>query len=323
EKPDGTINIKLDYPLQVTGPSGPIDSSPCSGDASRNNKRNTVSILGLLHFLWETTNYNTWVPKMDGMRSSTKLGYHLFKQAEKIEAGKTKLSDVLLTPAYANSSDSRRNSITVERAKADKQRLVVIAELAKFSENYMNGLNRLPVRDFSGMPFLGLDDSRWKSALNRFPIAVNGWKKGVKVFVIAITDVPGARSAQVRQLALMMVSDRYIPLDSLNEGAFEQKLYELERSFYKPLRYDSTTHEYLADFCLTDASTENHLPFPVEIWGMNTPNYQEHRMEKERWYNANYGATGWSSWDATRTSLDSIESLLPRKTESLYHDIIK
>ncbi|AVJ57558.1 DUF1173 domain-containing protein (plasmid) [Klebsiella variicola] len=107
------------------------------------------------------------------------------------------------------------------------------------------------------------------------------------------------------------------------QGAFEQKLYELERSFYKPLRYDSTTHEYLADFCLTDASTENHLPFPVEIWGMNTPNYQEHRMEKERWYNANYGATGWSSWDATRTSLDSIESLLPRKTKSLYHDIIK
>ncbi|EOZ4673311.1 DUF1173 family protein [Cronobacter sakazakii] len=144
-----------------------------------------------------------------------------------------------------------------------------------------------------------------------------------KVFVIAVTDVPGAKSAQVRQLALMMVSDRYIPLDSLNEGAFEQKLYELERSFYKPLRYDSSTREYLADFCLTDAPTENHLPIPVEIWGMNTPDYQEHRLVKERWYNANYGATGWLSWDATRTSVDNIESLLPKKMKSLYHDIIK
>ena len=323
EKPDGTINIKLDYPLQVTGPSTPIDSSLRSGDASRNNKRDTVSILGLLHFLWETTSYNTWVPKMDGMRSSTKLGYHLFKQAEKIEAGKTKLSDVLLTPAYTNSSDSRRNSMTVERAKVNKQRLVVIAELAKFSENFMDGLNRLPVRDFSGMPFLGLDDDRWKTALSRFPIAVNGWMKGMKVFVIAVTDVPSAKSAQVRQLALMMVSDRYIPLDSLNEGGVEQKLFELERSFYKPLRYDSSTHEYLADFCLTDVSTDNHLPIPVEIWGMNTPDYQEHRMVKERWYNANYGATGWLSWDATRTAVESIESLLPKKMKSLYHDIIK
>ncbi|MEH3491117.1 DUF1173 family protein [Enterobacter kobei] len=71
------------------------------------------------------------------------------------------------------------------------------------------------VRDFSGMPFLGLDDDRWKTALSRFPIAVNGWMKGMKVFVIAVTDVPSAKSAQVRQLALMMVSDRYIPLDSL------------------------------------------------------------------------------------------------------------
>lgn len=145
----------------------------------------------------------------------------------------------------------------------------------------------------------------------------------MKVFVIAVTDVPGAKSAQVRQLALMMVSDRYIPLDSLNEGEFEQKIYELERSFYKPLRYDSSTHEYLADFCLIDVSTENHLPFPVEIWGMNTSDYQEHRMVKERWYNANYGATGWLSWDATRTAVESIESLLPKKMKSLYHDIIK
>ncbi|HID9624765.1 TPA: DUF1173 family protein, partial [Enterobacter hormaechei] len=109
---------------------------------------------------------------------------------------------------------------------------------------------------------------------------------------------------------------RYIPLDSLNEGAFEQKLYELERSFYKPLRYDSSTSEYLADFCLTDAPTENHLPIPVEIWGMNTPDYQEHRLVKERWYNANYGAAGWLSWDATRTSVDSIESLLPKRMKS-------
>lgn len=323
EKADGTINIKLDYPLQTIGPSIPVESSPRSGDASRNNKRDTVSILGLLHFLWETTSYNTWVPNMNGMRSSTKLGYHLFKQAEKVEVGKTNLSDVMLTPASTGSSDSRRNSVTVESARVNKQRLVVIAELAKFSQSYMDGLNRLPIRDFSGMPFLGLDDARWKSALSSFPIAVNGWMKGKKVFVIAVTDVPSAKSAQVRQLALMMVSDRYIPLDSLNEGAFEQKLYELERSFYKPLRYDSSTHEYFADFCLTDASTENHLPFPVEIWGMNTPDYQEHRMVKERWYNANYGATGWLSWDANRTSVDSIESLLPKRMKSLYHDIIK
>lgn len=143
---------------------------------------------------------------MDGMRSSTKLGYHLFKQAEKIEAGKTKLSDVLLTPAYTNSTDSRRNSITVERAKANKQRLVVIAELAKFSESYMDGLNRLPVRDFSGMPFLGLDDARWKSALSRFPIAVNGWMKGMKVFVIAVTsdfNQVARRITNLREVAAM------------------------------------------------------------------------------------------------------------------------
>lgn len=323
EKADGTVSIKLEYPLQTNGSTAPIDSTLNSGDASRNNKRDTVSILGLLHFIWEITSYNIWVPNMNGMRSSTKLGYHLFKQSEKIEVGKTKLSNVLLTPAYKDSSDSNRNAINVERAKANKQRLVVIAELAKFSQSYMDGINRLPIRDFAGMPFLGLDDVRWRSALSRFPIAVNGWKNGFKIFVIAVTDVPSAKSAQVRQLALMMVSDRYIPIDSLNEGAFEQKLYEQERSFYKPLRYDSTSSEYLADFVLTDASSDNHLPFPVEIWGMNTPDYLKHRKAKERWYNTNYGEEGWLSWDATRTSVDSISFILPKKIKSLYNDFIK
>nr|URZ94038.1 hypothetical protein [Citrobacter freundii] len=137
---------------------------------------------------------------MDGKRSLTLLGFHLREQARGIEIGRTRLSDVLLTPAATNSRDSKRNSSAVEFAELNKCRMVVVAELAKYSEKYLPGINRLPVKGFAGMPFLDIDVSRWNSAIERFPHEFNGWKKGYKIFIIALTDVPSDKSAQVRRL---------------------------------------------------------------------------------------------------------------------------
>ena len=323
EKPGGIINVKLDYALQTKSEFYDIPATPLTGDASRKSRRGTVSLYGLLHLLWENASYNKWVPKMDGKRSLTLLGFHLKKQASRIEIGRTLLSDVLLTPAATNSRDSKRNSSAVEFAELNKCRMVVVAELAKYAEKYLSGINRLPVKGFAGMPFLDIDVSRWNSAIERFPHEFSGWKNGYKIFIIALTDVPSDKSAQVRQLALMMTSDRYIPLDSQYEGMVEQKLYELQRSFFKPLRYDSSEMEFHPDFCLLDVQSQNHMPFPIEVWGMKTDAYTTHRREKERWYNSEYGENGWWSWDATIYDKIVIDSSFPLKKISGYTDLMK
>lgn len=173
------------------------------------------------------------------------------------------------------------------------------------------------------MPFLGLDTSRWNSAIERFPHEFSGWKNGYKIFIIALTDVPSAKSAQVRQLAMMMTSERFIPLDSQYEGTMEQKLYELQRSFFKPLRYDSSEMEFHPDFSLLDVQSQNHMPFPIEVWGMKTDAYIAHRREKERWYNSEYGEKGWWSWDATINDKLVIDSSFPLKKISGYTNLMK
>lgn len=323
EKPDGIINVKLDYALQTKSVSDDIPATPLTGDASRKRKRGTVSLCGLMHLLWENSGYNRWFPKMDGVRSSTLLGFHLWTQACEIEIGKTRLSKVLLTPAVTGSRDSARNSGAVEFARQNKCRMVVVAELAKYSDKYISGVNRLPVKDFAGMPFLGLDTSRWNSAIERFPHEFSGWKNGYKIFIIALTDVPSAKSAQVRQLAMMMTSERFIPLDSQYEGTMEQKLYELQRSFFKPLRYDSSEMEFHPDFCLLDVQSQNHMSFPIEVWGMKADAYIAHRREKERWYNREFGEKGWWSWDATISDKLAIDSSFPSKKISGYTNLMK
>lgn len=138
---------------------------------------------------------------------------------------------------------------------------------------------------FLSGPELSTSES-WEFSHESFPREFNGWKNGYKIFIIALTDVPRAKSAQVRQLAMMMTSERYIPLDSQYEGTMEQKLFELQRSFFKPLRYDSSEMEFHPDFCLLDVQSPNYLPFPIEVWGMKTDAYIAHRRMKERWYNS-------------------------------------
>ncbi|WP_158784169.1 DUF1173 family protein [Pantoea sp. BAV 3049] len=116
---------------------------------------------------------------------------------------------------------------------------------------------------------------------------------------IAVTDVPEIKGeykrASVRQVCLMMVSDRLIPLDSANEAVIEEKLCRERRSFLKPLIYDSDLAEYHPNFCLTD--TPSGDIYPMEVWGLDQVGYLLHRQEKTVWYNTHYPQSWWG-WDA-------------------------
>lgn len=327
ESNSGIVKITLDYPLQTR--TTEIEQDKVIDDEIprrpyRNvKKRNTMSLLGLLHTLWETAGYNIWVPGMDGKRNSPQLGYNLFRQAEKIQSNGILLSEVLMTPARRGTKDEARNKNVLQSAIEKKRRLVVVSELAQFSDERKHGTGRLPVQNFAGMPFLNIDDTRWKSALQRFSIEARAWAAGFKIFAIAVTDVPGPASATVRQVGLMMVSDRFIPLDSTYESVVEKLLYENKRTFIKPLVYDSAESEYLPDFCLTDVTAGDSQPFPIEVWGMKTAEYLAHKEVKTEWYNKEFGRFGWWSWDAAHDPQGVTIRPFPPAERDVMNEIMK
>lgn len=323
ETSTGTLKISLAYPLQCkngddNGDSLLNDDVPLRPKRSPSSPIPRMSILGLLHSLWETSRYNVWTPGMLNKRNSITLGFHLRTEAETVKVGKVGLSDVLLTPADAKSKNEQRNIAVVKNANAAHRRLVVIAELARHTHERESGTGRLAIKDFNGMPYLQLDDTRWKRCLQRFPVELAGWRAGRKIFAIAVTDVPGNKSAQVRQVALMMVSDRFIPLDSGYEAMVEEQLISEGRSFIKPLKYDSAEDYFLPDFYLTDVTSNNDQPFPLEVWGMATSDYLEHKKSKTDWYNQNYGKFGWWGWNAASDTAGLAIPSLPAK-EKQHH----
>ncbi|MFL6615737.1 MAG: SDR family NAD(P)-dependent oxidoreductase [Pantoea agglomerans] len=106
-------------------------------------------------------------------------------------------------------------------------------------------------------------------------------------------------SSTVIDVALMTVSPRFIPLDSSYEEAVEEKLWQEKRTFIKPLRYDGE-EDVFPDFVLKDVPGVDALP--MEVFGMNTPEYLLRMQEKTSYYEAQYGPGHWWSWNAAEKS---------------------
>ena len=112
--------------------------------------------------------------------------------------------------------------------------------------------------------------------------------------------IPSTRS-EVIDVALMVVSPRYIPLDSGYEAIIEAKLWAEKRAFIKPLRYDGE-EDVFPDFLLTDVSGRDFVP--LEVFGMNTPDYEARKAIKQAHYAKEYGDKRWWSWDATMNNAE-------------------
>lgn len=75
----------------------------------------------------------------------------------------------------------------------------------------------------------------------------------------------------------------------------EEKLWQEKRHFIKPLRYDGEAVVF-PDFLLKDVPGRELVP--LEVFGMNTPDYLARKAVKLAHYREEYGEGNWWSWDA-------------------------
>lgn len=292
ERPDGTIKVSLAIGMTVKVPMPPVSANAVSLPRGHRASQRSMQLLGLLHFLWDSAGLNVWWPAMQGKRTVGTVTYRLNESAENIFVGQTKLSDVLLTPAYsATGRDALRNTKRVATAIANRSRLIVIAPLASYKEEP----RMLRVSGFHGIPFLDVSTAMWKSAADRFSLAASAWRDGQQVIVIAQCE-PNAQSkaANVVGLALMQVNSSWIPVESSYELVIADKLVAEERAFLKPLRYDAGQSAFHPDFILLDTEAEA----PMEVFGRTDVAYTHRMQEKVEYFNQHFGQDAWWCWNA-------------------------
>lgn len=304
ELDDGATKIKLKVGLQQRATVAPEDPNTAAASQAKTpvtrsrSSQASMTLKGLLHYLWTQSGLNTWTPGMEGKRNVGVVHHHVMRVAMTTYAGRVRLAQNLIVATSASSGQQATyNKAKSLDAVSERRRLVVVAPLAQHQEG-MDGASTLPISAFHGIPYLAMGEGVWHSLEKSYSRELDAWRAGNPVVAIVQTDPPrssgGHVRAQVVDAALMHVTREWIPVDSGYEALVADQLVTSNRRFEKPLRFDAGEDVTFPDFWLKDMES----PVPLEIWGMATQEYQARKAEKAAYYNETYGKDGWWSWNA-------------------------
>ena len=300
ETSEGDLKIKLTLSLRKKEPADTGQAPEATGSSSGSGKatKPAMTLLGLLHLLWNEAGLNTWSPGMAGKRGLGLVHSRLQDAADRMLASRMRIGDALVIAAGSKGFQSEANERKVKSAIKNNRRLLVIAPLAGHTEDREKTAARyLTITGFNGVPRMFLDDEIWSTVARRFKRELSAWRQGRRVIAIVQSDQPTEPGkAQALNVALMVVSDEWIPVESSYEAVIEARLREESRRFVKPLRFDSSEDQVFPDFWLMDASAGTE--YPMEVYGRSDPKYLARKEVKATYYRTHYG-TGWWAWDAS------------------------
>lgn len=308
---DGQLVVRLPTGLQKKdAQERKTEAAPVSAGPVKRRRQPSMRLLGLLHLLWEQSGINVWHPAFDRKkRYPGWVSWRLNETAARIRIGRIPLQQSLILMAMKDSPQALKNRQVAKGAGSGSRRLILISQLAAWSDAAEERLqSTLPLGLFTGFPALDLPDDVRARLERSFSRELGDWRRGARVIVIGETEPPETvfirrdgrnvprSSCRVIDAALMTVSTRYIPLDSRYEEMVEARLWQEKRAFIKPLRYDGE-EDVFPDFMLTDVPGTDALP--MEVFGMNTPEYLQRKRVKTAIYDREYGADNWWQWEAS------------------------
>ena len=309
------FSIKPDFTLKRTlAQSNRPAHQEANEPKNPRTQRDTMGLLGTLEYLWQTAGLNQWQHNsLPGNQARwTNLVTRLSSVLAQGRLGKQSLLDITyVVPAFEMARQdeiSAQFAAIVDRHKKTAEvspSFLVIGEVKKVESSAKSV--RVHLRHHARA--LYMFPSLAGAIAKRYPIAeallntTDG--RDNRVIGLFLVDVTDKGNLWVRDAALMACSREYIPCDSSHEVRLANQLTNERRAFVKPLRLEYAD-DLLPDFKLMDA----HRPISMEVWGMNTFEYNQHREEKISRYRMR-GELLWE-WEAWRTSV--IPVIPPKST---------
>lgn len=281
---DGVIRIKVGMGLKVrdTKDGVPALSMIPARERKVDGTAPRVSLLGLMHLLWDKAGYNECNPEKIELRGNP--AHRLYKAAEAVRIEKAMLQKHLLVFDHPGTN---KEVLT----KAKDTRLFVLGPLAR----EVCG-DTLLIDKSAWMPKkMRLIDGLWETTKKRFPLAFSAWQNGGQVITLAqIEPIKNSYEWNVVGMSLMQITDNWIAVESSYEKAVADKLVAEKRKFDKPLRFDARQDAVFPDFILRD--TGNPKGTPLEVFGRNDEAYAARQQAKTDYYNEQFGVDGWWCW---------------------------
>lgn len=253
----GTTLLKLDFSLtKSAGRAPPAPSAtPDKGEVRSDGTR--LTLRALLHYLWDQAGFNRWRPGVAGKRNWAVIRKFLLEAVEgKISKGKA-LSENLYVPEMFHSD--REAEITQRRASfmaramsipgKGRPLLIVIGEVKEIAPARSG--HRLVIKHAPRFPFLLNEDiHRRMNVVFASELALWNANADAHLVAIATFGLDSAGVATVETAALMVVTDNWIPFESVAEAGLLDVLTRRKVSFLKGLRYNLPASQPLASVVL-------------------------------------------------------------------------
>ena len=304
ETDDGKLRVKLTLSLRKKEPVDvqlvDVEAPTTAKSSTSKTSKPAMTLGGLLHLLWTEARLNQWDPDT-GNRWIGPVHARLLRAAKRVVVSRMRIGDALIV-AGTRGDQETANRGKVESAAKNKRRLIAIGQLAEHSADIEEAMSRcIKIESGWGLPYLNITPDLWDQTVQSYPLAVLAWRKKCPVVAIMQTDQPekdskGRYKTQVLNIALMIVSQAWVPVESGYEWKIEKQLREQRRAFVKPMRFDAGKELVFPDFWLTDAGNGRHVP--MEVYGRNDQDYLDRKAEKATYYDDQYTPTGWWYWDA-------------------------
>ncbi|MCQ1855470.1 DUF1173 domain-containing protein [Neorhizobium galegae] len=263
----GTASLTLDFSLSKRGAVARSDGSAASADSVRNETKK-LSLRGLLHFLWHESGLTEWTSHWTGKRHWWQVYQHLSEAARLMEVRGQALTDRLLIPEPFRAGDkaaieqrrAQKLAGLFQAAAGARKLMVLIGEIKAFAEA-RNG-RQVVIKHMPGFR-LYLEEPTWRSLQRRFETELMLRQSTETSHLMAIMTIGGtpAGIATVNEIALMAVTEHWLPIESAYEQLLVDRLGRLRSKSVKGLRFDLPRIHPLANAILPEAR-----PLPCALY---------------------------------------------------------
>lgn len=265
EDMSGMTTLKLSFSLS----RGASRQAPVAGATERDSVKddgNKLTLRGTLHYLWEAAGFHMWSPAMEGKRNWAVIYQYLNERVAKSTLAKgMHLSDVLYIPEpfYVHKKeeiDQRRFNFLNKASRSPKgsrRLLLVVGEIKRIDalstgQGYQVSIKQTPLR-------LTLSDQLYQRMNKRFDaeLALHHATDGSHLILIGTAVYNSSTgTASFEELALMVVTDNWLPFENMFEKAAIDTLIQQKRYFKKGLRYNLPSSRPLASILVTDTKPQ-------------------------------------------------------------------
>jgi len=263
----GTTALKFDFALSKGGGRSPPAPSDKETDSVKTDG-NKLTLRGTLHYLWEEAGFNRWAPTMAGKRSWYVVRKYLLQAAQDKTAKGSSLASMLYVPESFNAE--KKAEITQRRTaqmmgvataeKGAKRLMIVIGEVKDIAPSRYG--HKVVLKHVPDSHFM-MNDDLHKRLFKRFALEIglcdaleDSHLMMIGTFGVGLTGV-----ASLEEVALMCVTENWVPFESVFDKTLLDALTQQNRRFMKGMRYNLPSTRPLA--CAVASDTE---PTPTAMY---------------------------------------------------------